>query len=761
MVRKRSLTLATSAMTSGAATKAPPSSSRRGASDASPPVPAPPAPESSTARPAPGDWPVSTTTKRDEKKARSLGIISSDEGNVILPGAASRPNPPAGFTVMFLSFLYRGLSLPAHEFLHRLLRVYEIQLWQLTPNSILHLAIFITLCEAFLGIKPHFGLWKKIFFVKRYNCSGGSFVIGGVGFVVRKEVNYFNFPMRESVQGWRLKWFYIRDSSATDIQLPPFTDVLEAVPKKSWKNILSPDERPTVDRLFERFLRIKESEGQTMIGTEVAAVFLKRRVQPIMSRAHPMWLYSGPKDETRVNVAELSEKELLDEVRRLTLFSQEDSIPLISLQPPFDADHPPTEIPIAPERLQNLSNDASEERDSSIPVESHAKGNINLEDEHDDPMNPEASSIDPQSLADDISDTAGSIHDDDADRTAFVDAAAEKADVLPSKRSSGGFADEDDLFDIDEGFIEPPSKKVKPSTSKPIPAASEASAPAAAPAAQVSTASSLSKGKEIPSPAAATAPPEKPDFRAVISSLEAFASQYSSLETDKARLQKEIESTSLKLEGAIKIAAEARRNADSLKDELERLKRKLKDEETSHLAAEAQMNEKDDLLRQSVLALLKAADIPAETLDKLPNNSPANALSLTLESHKLVQALLQKNKGVMARMHSMVFPKVDQNKTLEQLTDAFAVDTKEVIEVFKRTSRTYGALLAFQLMMGHGFKADIEQMSKELPEEQDGRLVDLGDFKVPALRCALQLLELVSSKKSSTGPSLSNQTQAP
>jgi hypothetical protein len=116
------------------------------------------------------------------------------------------------------------------------------------------------------------------------------------------------------------------------------------MPRRSWKNILSPEEKPTADKLFERFLRIKESEGQTMIGTEVAAIFLKRRVQPIMSRAHPMWLYSGPKDETRVNVAELSDKELLDEVRRLTHFSQEDSIPLISLQPPFDADHPPAEV---------------------------------------------------------------------------------------------------------------------------------------------------------------------------------------------------------------------------------------------------------------------------------------------------------------------------------------------------------------------------------------------------------------------------------
>ncbi|KAK1605570.1 hypothetical protein QYE76_029243 [Lolium multiflorum] len=205
-----------------------------------------------------------------------------------------------------------------------------------------------------------------------------------------------------------------------------------------------------------------------------------------MSRAHPMWLYSGPKDETRVNVVELSEKELLDEVRHLTLFSQEDSIPLISPQPPFDADHLPTEIPIAPE-------------------------------------------------------------------------STEKADALSSKRSSDGFANEDDLYDFEEGFIEPPSKKAKTCTNKPNPAASEASTPAAAPMAQISLASSLSKGKEIPSTAmATTSPPDKHDLRAVISSLEAFASQYTSLEVDKARLEKEVKSSSSKLEGAIKIVVVAR-----------------------------------------------------------------------------------------------------------------------------------------------------------------------------------------------------------
>ncbi|KAK1663957.1 hypothetical protein QYE76_052116 [Lolium multiflorum] len=224
--------------------------------------------------------------------------------------------------------------------------------------------------------------------------------------------------------------------------------------------------------------------------------------------------------------------------------------------------------------------------------------------------------------------------------------AAEEAEALPSKRSSGGFADEDDLYDLDEGFIEPPPMKSKTSAALPDHAASEASAPATVPTAQMSTASSLSKGKNIPSTVAAAAPP------------------------------------SGKPEGAIKIAAEARQEIDSLKEELEGLKKRLKDEEASRLTAEARAIEKDDLLRQSSLALLKAADIPVEALDKVPSNSPANALSMTLASHQLVQDLLQKGKGAMARIHSMIFPKISQDKTLGQLIDAFAVNTKEVIEVF-------------------------------------------------------------------------------
>ncbi|KAK1698632.1 hypothetical protein QYE76_015329 [Lolium multiflorum] len=78
----------------------------------------------------------------------------------------------------------------------------------------------------------------------------------------------------------------------------------------------------------------------------------------------------------------------------------------------------------------------------------------------------------------------------------------------------------------------------------------------------------------------------------------------------------------------------------------------------------------------------QAANIPAAALDKVPNNSPANGVSMALASHQLTWELLEKGKGALARMHLMIFPKIKQDKTLGQLIDAFAVDTKEVIEVF-------------------------------------------------------------------------------
>ncbi|KAK1660955.1 hypothetical protein QYE76_049114 [Lolium multiflorum] len=293
------------------------------------------------------DWSASAISSRDINKLRNLGFISASEEDIRLPGAVTRPKPPKGFTVMFVAFLFRGLSLPAHEFLRSLLFFYGIQLWQLTPNSILHLSIFITVCEAFLGIDPHWGLWRKIFYVKRHNDSNGPPVVGGVGFVVRQDVDYLDYPMKESAQGWRNKWFYLRDPAVSGQRpnLPPFEDKLVAKPKKSWQNALSPEERVIADKLFDQVVALKNTGGLTMCGTEVVSVFLQRRVQPLMSRPHQLWLYTGKDDESRVSSADLSAEDLRDEVRRLTCLSAKDNIVLVSARPPYDSQHLPTEVP--------------------------------------------------------------------------------------------------------------------------------------------------------------------------------------------------------------------------------------------------------------------------------------------------------------------------------------------------------------------------------------------------------------------------------
>jgi hypothetical protein len=91
-------------------------------------------------------WVPSEFKESDLTKAQREGFLVG-AAPIVFPGTEHIPKPPSSYRVMFLAFLLRGLSLPAHEFLRGLLFVYGVQLHQLTPNSILHIACFITLCE--------------------------------------------------------------------------------------------------------------------------------------------------------------------------------------------------------------------------------------------------------------------------------------------------------------------------------------------------------------------------------------------------------------------------------------------------------------------------------------------------------------------------------------------------------------------------------------------------------------------------------------
>ena len=134
---------------------------------------------------------------------------------------------------------------------------YQAQLHDLTPNGILHIACFITLCECFLGVYPHWGLWRYLFNVKR---SCGEYAIGGITISIKAKETYFDLEKLDSVQGWRKKWFYVKDQTALGQQygLAPFDPAARAIRRPAWEHELSSSELEMVEPLIQRVAELKE-----------------------------------------------------------------------------------------------------------------------------------------------------------------------------------------------------------------------------------------------------------------------------------------------------------------------------------------------------------------------------------------------------------------------------------------------------------------------------------------------------------------------
>jgi len=71
----------------------------------------------------------------------------------------SFPHEEENESVVFLPYVLRGLGFPISDFFRGLLHHWGVQVHHLTPNSIFKILIFVHLCEAFLGVEPHFDLF--------------------------------------------------------------------------------------------------------------------------------------------------------------------------------------------------------------------------------------------------------------------------------------------------------------------------------------------------------------------------------------------------------------------------------------------------------------------------------------------------------------------------------------------------------------------------------------------------------------------------
>ena len=112
------------------------------------------------------------------------------------------PSEDTDQTAVFKSFYEKGFALPAGAFFRGLLHFYGLEVTHLKPNSIAQITIFLHLCEGYLGIAPHFNLWRALYHLKWHMSNVCRNVVGGATFSLCQGSVYPDFELRDTNKGW-------------------------------------------------------------------------------------------------------------------------------------------------------------------------------------------------------------------------------------------------------------------------------------------------------------------------------------------------------------------------------------------------------------------------------------------------------------------------------------------------------------------------------------------------------------------------------
>jgi hypothetical protein len=88
--------------------------------------------------------------------------------------------------------------------------------------------------------------------------------LGGAVVSIHAESQYLEFSMAASIQGWRKKWFYIKDwkiSSSDQYGLAPFDASKEVKKLTSWDSPPTEAEMEEIKPLLARIQELKGSKG--------------------------------------------------------------------------------------------------------------------------------------------------------------------------------------------------------------------------------------------------------------------------------------------------------------------------------------------------------------------------------------------------------------------------------------------------------------------------------------------------------------------
>nr|CAB3469463.1 unnamed protein product [Digitaria exilis] len=256
----------------------------------------------------PAPWKPSNATKTCLDSLVEVGALPPNvDGEPpvwISPGAATEPDPPAGYVVSLVRFHERGFGVPVGRFL-RVCFHYKVELHNFSPNTISQAAVFVAVCEGYLGIEAHWDLWCHLFFGELFSEGVSKGVrrparAGGLVLQVRRSRRDLYIPcsMVSNNQDWDKGWFYLRNDGG---RLPPYTGKLLTKKQDYWSfGVSPPEQKDKLAPLIEALQRLSR-HGLTAGG--VIANFHRRRVLPLMQRRLPLFRMTPGADVTGTAMA--------------------------------------------------------------------------------------------------------------------------------------------------------------------------------------------------------------------------------------------------------------------------------------------------------------------------------------------------------------------------------------------------------------------------------------------------------------------------
>jgi hypothetical protein len=166
---------------------------------------------------------------------------------------------------------------------------------------------FVTLCETYMGIEPHFNLWNYFHVWLQWGSSEELVALGSVDIFVRSGRGvdpYFHLPTSSLPNGWWKVWFFLRND--IDALLPMFTGS-HPVPQPNWGYSVTQKDLRRLHPLREVIQKLLQG-GLT--GAEHLRTSFSCRVQPLHWQEVSLSMYLGPSCPDRPFSVELGDTKI-------------------------------------------------------------------------------------------------------------------------------------------------------------------------------------------------------------------------------------------------------------------------------------------------------------------------------------------------------------------------------------------------------------------------------------------------------------------